>query len=170
VADYLVRDHHFHKTAFADPLKEVCQSLFLLSDHQVHDPFEKEVVDPRWSRSPRSLLQWIGTDLIRTHLDKEFWVKHMDLRLESLTSDSRVVLSDVRFPNEADLVRRREGILIRIQDPHAPSTSHDDHASETSMEDYPVDIVIQNSKEAGLEEFYANCFQQFSFLWEKKEE
>ena len=70
-ADYLVQHYDFVKLSFAEPLKKVCKELFLLTDEQLYDPMEKEKVDERWGKSPRQLMQIIGTDILRRYYDEK---------------------------------------------------------------------------------------------------
>ena len=58
---------------FAGPLKEACKILFNFSHEQLHDPIIKEVHDKRWNKTPREILQWLGTDVLRTHINQDFF-------------------------------------------------------------------------------------------------
>ena len=58
--------------------------------------------------------------------------------------DPRAVacLTDVRFPNEAALVRELGGVLVRLVRPQTETP--DPHPSETAMENCPVDLTVLN--------------------------
>jgi len=148
-ADYLVANHHFRKLAFAEPVKKLCQTMFLLTEEQLNDPELKEKVDGRWGLSPRQMMQKVGTDMVRQMWDDDFWVKNMDMRLSQIADN--VVISDVRFPNEAEWVRGKGGLLVRIDDGREQSS--DAHASETSQSVIKEDVCIFNEKN-GLEDFH----------------
>ena len=60
LADYLVEHNGFIKYSFADPVKNIVNILFNLSDTQVNG-YLKETVDERWGLSPRVILQRFGT-------------------------------------------------------------------------------------------------------------
>lgn len=84
----------------------------------------------------RELMQFWGTDICRTH-DPDYWVK----RMESATEDARtygrsVIIDDVRFPNELDMVRRLGGLTVRL-DPYEGwrPGPYADHPSETALDD-----------------------------------
>lgn len=112
--------------SFATPLKEAVQNLFLFSDEQVYGTFEqKTAVDPRWGVSPREVMQRIGTDCIREMLCRDFHVKRMEAEIN--TSDATVIIDDVRFVDEGQMILNRGGILIAIC---RPPEIADDHASE----------------------------------------
>ena len=92
----------------------------------------------------RSILQWWGTDLRRNRCGDDYWVGRMRRALffESLHANTVAVLTDVRFPNEAEPVREHGGMLVRLVRPEAETP--DPHASETAMDGYPVDHTILN--------------------------
>jgi len=148
-ADYLVDKHHFKKLAFAEPVKKICQVMFLLTEEQLNDPHQKEVVDGRWGLSPRQMMQKVGTDMVRQTWDDDFWVKNMDMRIRQVVQ--KVVVSDVRFPNEAQWIRDKGGLLVRIDD--GREKPQDTHSSETSQASIQEDVCVFNEKN-GLEDFH----------------
>ena len=84
----------------------------------------------------RRLLQVIGTDFIRAS-DTDFWARIVDNQIHALdeTKTDIVFITDVRFPNEADMVRNLGGKIIRIyRDGVGPQSQH---PSEVTMDDYP---------------------------------
>lgn len=52
------------------------------------------------------------------------------------------IITDVRFPSEADAIREHGGVLIRVN----RNTGYiDNHPSETSLDNYPdFDYIINN--------------------------
>jgi len=120
-ADYLVKEYHYEKKAFASPLKKVCQTLFLLSDSQITDKVQKETIDERWGKSPRQIFQYIGTEILRDQLGnfipglgRDIFTKHLKLSIEGNHSGKRIAISDVRFQNEVDLIHEMGGYVIKI--------------------------------------------------------
>ena len=112
VADYLTVDHKFVEVSWAGPLKQIIgMGLLGLKEHQVYGTLEdKETVDEFWGKSPRELLQIIGTDCFRNLVDPEFWVK-VGIRDINLMTNSGfdVVVSDCRFPNEIEAIKNLGG-------------------------------------------------------------
>ncbi len=144
-ADVLVRDFNFHRMAFADPLKEAAKIIFGWGDEHVHGQL-KEVVDPFWGFSPRSALQRLGTERVRDVFGPDTWAKATERRIQEMLPRP-VVLTDVRFPQEAALVKILGGELWCIDRPGLPGASH---ASETAMADFQGwDRVIVNDKSLG---------------------
>lgn len=93
----------------------------------------------------RALLQRLGTECGRGLLGDNIWV---DSALNSLP-DGRYAVTDCRFLNEADAIRLRGGKIIRINRPGVgPANAH---ISETGLDDYDFDAVIEN--DGTLEEF-----------------
>jgi hypothetical protein len=116
-----------------------------------------------YNMTVRSLLQRVGTDCIRNHLHPDAWLNALFADYKPLiSSDGKKIypnwiITDVRFPNEADAIKKRGGILIRIEKPcpecgvmeghkmipHKVQPS--EHPSETALDDYQkFDYVIQN--------------------------
>ena len=89
-------------TSFAEPLKRSVKELFLFSNKQLTDPKLKEVVDPRWGKSPRQIMQLFGTDFVREMIKEDFWVQRM-LSFIDKTDAKVFVLDDIRFSEEAQI-------------------------------------------------------------------
>lgn len=144
IADHLVENHGFGKLAFASSLKCVARELFLFSDAQLHDPIEKEQVDPRWGISPRRAFQMIGTDWVRNQLDPDFWVRRLECEIRALPQTARVVISDVRFPNEKKMVERLGGKMIGVVKPHAQTDTDEtaSHESENAIDELLQDCLV----------------------------
>lgn len=102
VGDYICEKYDFVKMALADPLKAAVKEMFVLSDRTVYDRVEREkpIPDfPEWSA--RKLFQFIGTNLMRKQFDDALWAKLLNKRIRD-THHSRIIVTDVRFPNELD--------------------------------------------------------------------
>lgn len=114
--------------------------------------------------TPRLLLQFLGTECGRHIIHPNIWVNSlMSDYTKSLTgldaanhfvkSDGTSIelnypnwiITDVRFPNEAEAVKSKEGLLIRVN--RSGMVSNDYHPSETSLDYYPFEEVINNDKD-----------------------
>jgi len=109
---------------------------------------EAEVFDDEIEEIPmtvRELLQKLGTEAMREGLHRNVWVNALfaDYRPIKLSQDdpSYWLVTDTRFPNEAEAITERGGILLRIE---RPGASTGDHPSETALDDYPFEHVIMN--------------------------
>jgi hypothetical protein len=166
-ANYLVEKGYLEKS-FADPLKKACIELFLLSDSQVYGTItQKETPDQRWYNcTPRQMLQFVGTDLLRDNLDKimpglgkDIFTHHFGIWYKDLMDknpDAQVVISDVRFQNEVDYIHQLGGYVIMLNRDTVNLTSTGDlHASELSVSQITgIDFTIKNN--SSLEELYRN--------------
>jgi len=151
-ADYLcAKDASFQKIAFASTLKRICQEIFSLSHAQLHDPDEKEKIDGRWGKSPRQLLQFVGTDLFRTHFDDNIWIQSLKHKLKDIPSSTNLVFTDIRFQNELDFVLElANSEPVYLFEISRPTTSVEDtHISETEILSYDYKIPICNEGTKG---------------------
>ena len=71
---------------------------------------------------------------------------------ESYTTGSNWIITDCRFPNEAQAVKQRGGIVIRVNRGKTPvpegalkAMVDRSHPSETSLDNYEFDHVIDNN-------------------------
>jgi hypothetical protein len=143
IAEHLVRTYGFHIVRFADPLKDLVEDMFLIPRRHMDTLEFKERPDPRWvgpnglPRTPREILQIVGTDGFRA-VDPDYWVKLTKRRIDNLVLTDgvrRIVVPDVRFPNEAEMLQRCYGAEIwRVVKVGGQGTSHAAHASETELE------------------------------------
>lgn len=94
----------------------------------------------KYSPDVRGYLQRMGTEVGRDMFGENFWVEQA---LRVAGAHNKVVFSDVRYPNEAERIRKEGGILWRIE--RAGTDMSDEHTSESLIETIKVDHVIKNS-------------------------
>lgn len=102
----------------------------------------------------RRLLQRLGTEAGRQTLWDSIWI---DAALTGFDESSKIVVTDCRFPNEAQAIKDRGGKVVRIERAGVgPALSADGtaHASETSLDDWNFDYKIPNHKD--LDTYRAN--------------
>lgn len=157
----------FIRVAFADKLREVLYALnpivfqtwerknevFLDAEpltRYVQDVIEEYGWDgykeSLYGNEIRRLLQRLGTEAGRQALWDSIWI---DAAFAGLPEDAKVVVTDCRFPNEAEEVTKRGGQIWRIS--RAGVGPANQHPSETSMDNWPWDLEIKN--DGTLEEF-----------------
>lgn len=136
-------DLGFERRAFADTVKTSLYRLNpLVPDGDEYGRLSTVVDDEGWDRAKnrtevRALLQRLGTQAGRMVLGDDIWV---DTALRDLPE--RAVFTDVRYQNEADTIRSRHGIVIRIERPGVGPVNG--HSSESGLEGFRFDAVIQN--------------------------
>ena len=137
VAKHVIEKYGFVKGSFARPLKKLCAEQFGWDLAQLDDLEYKETFDPALNATRRQILQRVGTEWFRS-IDPQHWTKKA---VESIRADlerpeiSGIVVSDLRFVNEAAVVRASfPGLLVLVikvvrEDGHA-ATSGAGHSSE----------------------------------------
>lgn len=158
--------HDFEIMAFADPLKQACISLFGFTQEQLYGSQEcKATPDPRWFNvTPRQVMQFVGTDLLRNQLcqimpelGSDIFVHRMKVALTE--HQGNVVVHDVRFQNEADMIKSLGGYLVKIV---RPNLSIDTHASEQVDTITGYDVTLIN--DGTYLEYVAKCDQLVNVL------
>lgn len=145
----LVEEHGFERLAFADALRDILYALNPVvhgDDHIIPSVWDVQgCVDAKgweWAKAhttARVLLQRLGTEAGRNVLGENVWV---DACMRKVKPGGSYVITDVRFPNEVDAVRKRGGELWRIIRPGGRPAN--DHVSETAIADVREDITIYN--------------------------
>ena len=96
---------------FASPPRE-CNEVLTGVPPDVSETCEgKNMWLPEWGMTVGQMLQRLGTDAVRDHFHTEAWVLSLIRRLEP---EELVVISDVRFPNEVEAVRARQGVILHV--------------------------------------------------------
>jgi hypothetical protein len=123
---FLVDNYDFARYAFADQLKSMALTLnpiirtFTFPKHAERLATLVKLLG--WDKAKeipevRRFLQVLGTEAVRDHLGQDAWVDALDKKLndDGLTRDSDIVITDVRFPNEAQFVKRNSGEIWRVK-------------------------------------------------------
>ena len=107
--------------------------------------------------TPRELLQYVGTDLIRQCVDSNFWCRAFE---KELKGHDKFVIPDLRFENERDCVKSLGGTLVLIKRPNAAPSAH---VSENSLgEDSEYDHVITNH--SNIDDLHTSVEQCYNSL------
>ncbi len=122
---------------FATSLRQVVSILTGLRVEDTETGKGKAMYLPAWGMTVGQMLQRLGTDAVRDHLHPDAWVLAL---FNTIGADDRVIISDVRFPNEVRAIRARGGIIVRVLRTGAAEPLRDDgrdkmHASETACDD-----------------------------------
>jgi hypothetical protein len=86
----------------------------------------------------RVLLQRLGSDVGREMFGEDFWVEQAFKGL----GDEDVVFTDVRFPNEAEAVRGRGGVVWNVVRPGVGVANG--HVSECALDGFVFDETVVN--------------------------
>lgn len=141
--------------AFADKVREMVELLTGYKMGKIYtqnDPFYNEVYSysqsiknvyvPLWDKTIGECLQMLGTDALRKGFDENTWIKSLfsTVGFETIKMGHHLLIPDVRFPNEADEILERGGIVIRLfgdpMDIRKNSKRNLNHLSETALDNY----------------------------------
>lgn len=106
---------------------------------------------PGWTLvNIRRILQWWGTEYRRAQ-DPDYWTKAWETELQAVAAGQRhILVDDVRFHNEVEVVQRNGGVLIRVERPGFNGAN--DHSSENSLDDFNGwNMILRN--DGSLEQF-----------------
>lgn len=130
--------------AFADPIKTAVKAAFNLTEDHVNGEFKEKPIEHLDFKSPRQVMQWFGTDFARRMIHNDIWINVARSYIDQYTSIyDHVIISDVRFENEAAFIRDRGGIIAHIKRDNAPSVNT--HDSEQGIESLIGDYIIFNN-------------------------
>lgn len=140
-------DGGYERISFAGPLKTMLRTLLREQGlgwqdiDAMIDGHLKEAPSPFLNGcTPRFAMQTLGTEWGRDIIHPNLWV---DAALRAAAFHSRVVITDVRFPNEVDAIHRAGGLVIRVNRPTLPPA--DEHSSEALVATLDADHDIENS-------------------------
>jgi hypothetical protein len=145
-AEHLIRRHGFERVKFAGPLKAMTAAL--LEQMGAGEPMEfiegvfKETPIPALGdKTTRHVMQTLGTEWGRDVMGEDFWVNLARARIQSLIEDghNRIVIDDVRFENEAQMIRDLGGNVVALTD---RGVEVGNHPSEGGV---PWDMQYQNT-------------------------
>lgn len=164
VADILVDEHNFKKISFADKLKDAVSLMFdwdreMLEGETSESRYWREQPDEFWTKetgreiSPRLVLQLFGTDCMRNGFYDGVWVSFVKKTIKD-NPNINYVIPDVRFENEADIIKSLGGKVWCVKRGPDPLWFRqyvdlniepvDVHRSEWSWAKTPFDINIYN--------------------------
>lgn len=135
---------------FGDAVKESLKVIFGFSDSELYGN-DKEKVNDYWKITPREMMQYFATDLMRNQMSKQFscigtdiWVKCVERKIiDLLDKDVIVIIADLRFVNEYDMIKKYNGITLRIINENIQFV--DQHQSEIELDNITFDYTIYNN-------------------------
>lgn len=148
------RHPQFEQRSFAEKLRQALSLLTGVPAKKTRSVDDKNLRLEAWDATVGQLLQRLGTEVGR--------VLHPDAWVMALFADwgehAHWVIDDVRFPNEADAIKARGGLLVRLVGRHDEKDARDrEHVSETALDDYAFERVIDTER-LTPDEVYATLF------------
>ena len=152
-ADYLVNIHEFRRDSFAATLKDAVSAVFgwdrdMLEGRTRSSREWREQRDDWWSErldreiTPRWVLQYWGTEVCRNGFHDDIWIASLENKLR--TAKDHVVISDCRFPNEIQAIKRAGGTVIRVTRGSDPAWFHQVRQHFKGIADLPSELPHQS--------------------------
>lgn len=136
----------WRQVAFADPLYRMISAMTGLPVERLQDRSLKERPIEWVGKSPRQLLQTLGTEWGRGLVSDDVWVKATMHEIQPwLSAGENVAITDVRFNNEAEAIRAVGGRIIRVARGVFLAGDAASHVSEAGISPLLVDAEIDNS-------------------------
>lgn len=151
VAEYLCDNYMFSEIKFAAPIydmvRELARYAFVGWDDKVIESYitgeNKSTPWPIVNVSTRTLMQTLGTDWARDTIYPAFWTDLVESTISWAKNQSNIVLSDLRFANEYDMLRRHDAVLIRVE--RIVVQYDNPHPSEGLLNDCRFDFYVNNN-------------------------
>lgn len=159
----------YTRRGLADPIKELLNARFGWKPEQWQDRVWKEAPavccvdsvsinnndvsyrDPflQWERhspylSPRELAQWLGTEVGRDTFGDDAWINAL-FNWWNKQKRPLLVVPDLRFDNEAQAIRNRGGVVLRVIRPGVAAVAQ--HVSEQGISNNLIDLNILNDRD-----------------------
>lgn len=136
------------RMAFADPLRAGLYEMFGIKPVHFEREHKERPIDWLGGRSPRDLMQTLGTEWGRQLVCSDVWSRVAERRFLAVEQSGNghlingVVFTDVRFPNEAEMILRRGGVIWRVERPGIEPVRA--HVSETAAAGIEADRIVVN--------------------------
>lgn len=132
------------KTPITITKEDIDNLLDELSTYQTRDSYDSSAIFEQFVgvsiSSYRQLMQVVGTDIVRNHINENMWINILE---SQLALHNRIVITDVRLKNERHMLKNNGATLIRV---HRPGLAESTHISENdfgSSDSY--DVIINNT-------------------------
>jgi hypothetical protein len=135
LATILANDLGYAIHRLSMPVKDACHKLFNIPRDDLESD-AKEVVDPRYEKTPRDLLVWL-TNAVQRDFPPEFFVE----RMLSECSEKGIIIPDVRFERDVNLLRKHGAVIIKVTRVDAPVC----HEHESSIDALHGDFLLENN-------------------------
>ena len=140
---------------FGDAVKESLKPIFDFTDEELYGK-DKEKINEYWNITPREIMQFYATELMRIELSKKFkeigtdlWVKCVEKKIIKALNENKnciILLADVRFKNEYEFVKKYNGITLNIiRQTNNLHNQFENHKSENDLQNENFDFTIFNN-------------------------
>ena len=139
----------YERVKFAGALKEMLRALYRYCgmpaneiERRIEGDMKEEPCDVLCGETSRRAMETIGTEWGRQMIAEEIWVSALKMRA---VHSGKVIVTDLRFPNELQAMRALGGIVGRIIRPKFHGGTASAHISEQYVDDMQVDFEVRNN-------------------------
>jgi GTPase SAR1 family protein len=155
IRELRARNNHYmtaKQLAFADPIKEMVRQMFpKLPKKYLYgsSKFRNEIIPGAFDRNEqpltiRQLLTDLGTEVGRNYMPS-IWLDNFDTRFQQWSYCKIIVVTDVRFRNEFEHLRRQGFYQVRLyRNTNAPTSTHVSETNQDTISDEEFDYVLHN--------------------------
>jgi len=151
-ASNILKKYDYEEITFANPVKEIGLVLGFEHKELYGSQEDKLKINEFWGVSGREFMQKFATNVMRNELQnhinmnmdgKTIWVRLCEKKIiQMLKENKKILVSDGRFPDEIDMIKKYNGIIIKIE----RNNSYDlQHESESYISKIICDKVINNN-------------------------
>lgn len=161
-ASFLTEHMGYQEYSYAGPIRTFMRDL-LNVDVNTYENIKDKPHALLGGNTPRYAMQTLGTEWGRNTLSDTLWI---DVCMNKVNSalhrhGTSVVVSDVRFPNEAEAIRAAGGKIIQILRAGGPGIQDNQHVSENGIPQHMIDTIIIN--DGSLEDFKIQLIKYIDF-------
>ena len=150
-ADLVAKQCRAKRLDFKDALIDMTYNLLNLPKSFDYETFKSsEYINSTTGQKllGRHFLQFLGTEIIRNQIDKDYWCKALVKKIKELPEDTPVAIADCRFMNEIKCLLAEKGFDVEFYLTRFPSERfnlNSEHESEklakslTNMVEYIED-------------------------------
>jgi hypothetical protein len=148
----IFRDNGFILDSFANSVKDICTILFGYDRNKLEGITEedrkwRETTDIKYSElmnknfTPREAMILVGTYFGRNMIHPNIWIETLFNRYYN-NSNKNLLITDLRFPNEYEEIKKRGGIIIRVNRFNNDNLHYE---TECLLDSYEFDYIIDNN-------------------------
>lgn len=160
LATILANDLGYAIHRLSMPVKDACHKLFNIARDNLESD-AKELVDPRYGKTPRDLLVWL-TNVVQKDFPPEFFVERMLAECTSQGDSKGIIIPDVRFEHDVNLLRKHGAVIIKVTRVDAPVC----HEHELSIDALHGDFLLENN--STLYDFEKKAYTFSAYLCDKR--
>tara|TARA_R100000152_G_C6772179_1_gene198957 strand:+ start:1440 stop:1943 length:504 start_codon:yes stop_codon:yes gene_type:complete len=130
--------------SFAEPIRKALNAMGIPQE-MLDDPELKEKPTNYvfGNKSPRQLMQLLGTEFGRDMVSQSIWIDHLIERIRTAATEN-IVIDDVRFDNEVEALKLEGGYIVEVKRDDSYYELNDVHISEHGVSDHLIDYTFDN--------------------------